>query len=78
MKQYLESQRSWPYVKTLPGYSLDLNPVDGIWGNIKRQELANRCVARLGEVEEGVCSGVHRVRRSMLLFSSVHHAGLIF
>ena len=61
MKQYLESQRSWLKVETLPGYSPDLNPVEDLWGNIKGQELANRCVAGLGEAEDGVSSGMARV-----------------
>jgi hypothetical protein len=78
MKQYLESQRSWLQVETLPGYSPDLNPVEDLWSNIKGQELANRCVAGLGEAEDGVCSGMARVRQSMLPFSFLHHAGLFF
>ena len=78
MKQYLGSQRSWLQVETLPGYSPDLNPVEDLWGNIKVQELANCCVAGLGEAEDGVCSGMARVRQSMLGFSFLHHAGLYF
>jgi putative transposase len=78
MKQYLESQRSWLQVETLPGYSPDLNPVEDLWSNIKGQQLANRCVAGLGEAEDGVCSGMARVRQSMLPFSFLHHAGLLF
>jgi putative transposase len=78
MKQYLESQRSWLQVETLPGYSPDLNPVEDLWSNIKGQELANRCVAGLGEAEDGVSSGMARVRQSMLPFSFLHHAGLFF
>jgi hypothetical protein len=70
MKQYLESQRSRLQVETLPGYSPDLNPVEDLWSNIKGQELANRCVAGLGEAEDGVCSGMDRVRQSMLPFSA--------
>ena len=42
------------------------------------EELANRCVAGLGEAEDGVCSGMARVRQSMLPFSFLHHAGLFF
>jgi len=76
MKQYLESQRSWLQVEMLPGYSPDLNPVEDLWSNIKGQELANRCVAGLGEAENGVCSGMARVRQSKLPFSLLHHAGL--
>ena len=78
MKQYLESQRGWLEVETLPGYSPDLNPVEDLWSNIKGQELANRCVAGLGEAEDGVSSGMDRVRQSMLPFSFLHHAGLFF
>jgi hypothetical protein len=77
MKQYLESQRGRLQVETLPGYSPDLKPVEGLWSNIKGQELANRCVAGLGESEDGVCSDMARVRQSTLPFSFLHHAGLI-
>jgi hypothetical protein len=68
MKQYLENQRSWLQVEALPDYSPDLNPVEDLWSNIKGQELANRCVAGLGEAEDGVSSSMARV----------HHAGLFF
>jgi hypothetical protein len=78
MKKYLESQRSWLQVEALPDYSPDLNPVEDLWSNIKGQELANRCVAGLGEAEDGVCSGMARVRQSKLPFSFLHHAGLFF
>ena len=78
MKQYLESQRSWLEVESLLGYSPDLNPVEDLWGNIKGQELANRSVAGLGRAEASVCSGMGRVRQSMLPFSFLDHARLFF
>ncbi len=78
MKQYLESQRSWLQVERLPGYSPDLNPVEDLWGNVKGQELANRCVEGLGEAEAAVRNGMERVRKSKLPFSFLHHAGLFF
>jgi hypothetical protein len=78
MKHYLESLRSWLEVEKLPGYSPDLNPVGDLRSNIKGQELANRCVAGLGEAEEGLSSGMDRVRQSMLPLSFLHHAGLFF
>jgi len=78
MKQYLESQRSWLEVEGLPGYSPDLNPVEDLWGNLKGQELANRCVEGLGEAEGAVRHGMDRVRHSSLPFSFLHHAGLFF
>ena len=78
MKQYLESQRSWLQVEMLPGYSPDLNPVEDLWGNVKGQELANRCVEGLVEAEVAVTSGMERVRQSELPFSFLRHAGLFF
>ncbi len=78
MKQYLESQHGWLAVEMLPGYSPDLNPVEALWGNIKGQELANRCVEGLGEAEEAVGKGMKRVRHSELPFSFIRHAGLFF
>jgi hypothetical protein len=49
-----------------------------LWSNIKGQERADRCVAGLGEAEDGVRSGMDRVRQSNLPFSFLHHAGLFF
>lgn len=78
MKQYLESQCRWLALEVLPGYSPDLNPVEDLWGNVKGQELANRCVTGLGEAEISVSNGMERVRQSTLPFSFLHHAGLFF
>jgi len=43
MQAYLRQQRRWLRVEKLPGYAPDLNPVEPLWGNLKGQELANRC-----------------------------------
>lgn len=78
MKQYLEGERSWLEVEMLPAYSPDLNPVEDLWGNVKGQELANRCVEGLGEAEAAVNDGMDRVCRRGLPFSFLDHAGLFF
>jgi hypothetical protein len=78
MKQYLESQRGWLQIETLPGYSPDLNPVEDLWSNIKGQELANRRVAGLGEAEDSVCSGMDRVRHPSCRFPSCSTRGSFF
>jgi len=79
MKAYLAPQRDWLVVERLPGYAPDLNPVETLWGNIKGQELANRCAPDLGEVHQAVKRGMARVRRSRRLpFSFLKHAGLSF
>ena len=53
-------------------------PKGDLWSNIKGQELANRCVAGVGEAEDGVRNGMARVRQSLLPFSFLHRAGLFF
>jgi putative transposase len=79
MQKYLLSQRGWLTVERLPGYAPDLNPIETMWGNIKGQELANRCAQDLAELDRAVHGGLVRVRRSRTLaFSFLKHAGLSF
>lgn len=79
MNAYLEQQRNWLAVERLPGYAPDLNPVETLWGNIKGQELANRCGEDLAEVGRALRGGMARVRRSRQLpFSFLKHAGISF
>jgi putative transposase len=78
-KEYLLQQRNWLTVERLPGYAPDLNPVETLWGNIKGQELANRCADDLAEIETAIRGGMNRVRNSANLpFSFLKHAGLSF
>jgi transposase len=79
MQEYLRSQRSWLRVEYLPGYAPDLNPVEPLWGNLKGQELANRCAENLGETVSALENGMARVgRSSQLCFAFLDHAGLSF
>lgn len=79
MQGYIQGQRRWLHVERLPGYAPDLNPVEALWGNVKGQELANRCVEQLDEMKRAVRSGLNRVRRSpSLALSFLEHAGLSF
>ena len=79
MKHYLESQRHWLTVETLPGYAPDLNPVETLWGNLKGQELANRCAEDLAELDIAICNGMKRIRRARQLpFAFLKHSGLSF
>jgi hypothetical protein len=44
MGAWLRRQRHWLVVERLPGYAPDLNPVEGLWANLKGVELANLVV----------------------------------
>ncbi len=79
MKEYLLRQHDWLRVERLPGYAPDLNPIETMWGNIKGQELANRCAQDLAELDKAVRGGMGRVQKSRTLpFSFLQHAGLSF
>ena len=78
MKQYLAEFARWSEAEVLPGCSPDLNPIEELWDNIKGQELANRCVERLGEAEKAGSTGMEQLHRSKLPFSFMKRAGLFF
>lgn len=79
MNGFLEKQRDWLEVRQLPGYAPDLNPVEGLWQNIKGQELANHSADNLKEVADAVRSGFKRVQTyRQLTFGFLKETGLSF
>ncbi len=77
MKEFLARQSKWLQVERLPAYAPDLNPVEGLWSNLKARELANRCEDMIEKVALFAHVGVRRVRRnSDMLFGFLRHAGL--
>jgi hypothetical protein len=63
----------------LPAYAPDLNPVEGLWSNLKGKggELANLTVPTLGEVIEQAHRGIRRVRGTPhLAYSFLRRTGL--
>ncbi len=79
MKEYLEKRTRWLTAVRLPSYAPDLNPVEGLWGNIQGKDLANRSVDDLGGMVEGVRQGFSRIdSQGELLQSFLKHAGLHF
>jgi transposase len=77
MGAWLETQRHWLQVEYLPGYAHDLDPVEGLWANLKGVELANLCRDTIGEVLDAARLGIARVRgEPRLLFSFLRHCEL--
>jgi len=77
MQGYLRAQRSWLVVERLPGYAPDLNPVEGLWGNIKGTELANLCADSIDEPAQAAHAGIDRVRADNdLAFAFLRHCRL--
>jgi transposase len=59
----------WLEVEYLPSYAPELDPVEGLWANLKGCELANRCCADRQELIATVQVGSIRVRRDPDLLS---------
>ena len=77
MTQFLAGQRHWLEVRRLPAYAPELNPVEGLWANLKGRELANRCeteVRRLAWVAQAEADRLRSDRHLLLGF--LGHAGL--
>jgi transposase len=61
MTTWIAEQRSWLRVERLPGYAPELNPVEGVWSNVKAKELANLCPDTVEEMEQAADDGLCRI-----------------
>jgi len=76
MQAHIRSQRRWLVVERLPGYAPDLNPVEGLWGNVKGTELANLCADSLDGPTQAAHAGIDRIRADRdLAFAFLRHSG---
>ena len=77
MRAWLATQRSWLVVERLPAYAPELNPVEGLWSNLKAVELANLVSPTRAEVIDQAHKGIERVRGTPHLgYLFLRHAGL--
>lgn len=77
MAAFVASQRDWLVAERLPGYAPELNPVEGLWANLKGQELANLACEGLGGVISAAWQGIERICGVWHLpYSFLRHAGL--
>jgi transposase len=76
MRAFVAAQ-PWLEVAYLPPYAPELNPVEGLWANLKGQELANHACRTTAELVATAQVGSFRIRRDQqLLFGFLHHSGL--
>jgi transposase len=77
MKNWLATQRPWLSVEPLPGYAYDLNSIEGVWSNLKGQELANLCPDTIDEAAQLADEGLCRIgSETELCLAFLHHTGL--
>jgi transposase len=77
MRAWLDSQCDWLTGERLPAYAPKLNPVEGLWANLKDLELANRPTTSLAEVADATQQGIQRICKSdSLVVGFLAHTGL--
>jgi transposase len=77
MQEFLARHIGWLQVERLPAYAPELNPVEGLWANLKGRELANRCEDEIETVDLVARVGARRVRGNQgLLLGFLRHTGL--
>ena len=77
MQAFVRSQRGWLVVERLPGYAPELNPVEGVWSNLKGLEFANYAADTIDDLTRQAHRGITRVRRRQrLLFAFLDRTGL--
>ena len=77
MRTHLNAQRHWLTVERLPAYAPELNPVEGLWANLKGGALANCAGDTIAEVADQAQHGIQRVCDSdTLVIGFLAHTGL--
>jgi hypothetical protein len=77
MRAQMDTQRDWLTVERLPAYAPELNPVEGLWANLKGGELANFAGDTVAEVADQAQHGIQRVCDSdSLVLGFLAHTGL--
>jgi DDE superfamily endonuclease len=77
MLDWLETQQDWLGVERLPPYAPELNPVEGLWANVKGVELANFAGDTVVQVADQAQQGIERVCASEdLVVGFLAHTGL--
>jgi transposase len=77
IKHWLAAQRHWLVVEPLPAYAYDLNPIEGVWANLKGKELANLCPDTIDEAAQRADEGLCRIgSETQLCLAFLRHCGL--
>ncbi len=66
------------HLEQLPGYAPDLNPDEGVWKQLLRAELKNRCCQDLDELRWELRLAIRRLRRTpQRLIACFQQCGLV-
>jgi len=57
------SRAVWEFIRLLPGYAPELNPVEYLWSHWKQHELLNFCPTTFGQLSHHARKALRRMRR---------------
>lgn len=77
-KAFFKAQRHWLRIKWFPPYAPELNPVEYVWSNGKRKDLANFCPDTIPELDRGIRRYGQRMRRRPDLLRGFLKASSLF
>lgn len=78
IRQWLAAQYGRIVLAFLPAYAPELNPVEGIWGYLKTNEIANLCPMNLEEASAHARRRLQSMqRRPSLIRAFWRHTGLM-
>jgi transposase len=63
VRDFVAAQRGRLALEFLPGYAPELNPVEYIWGYLKKYEIPNLCPHELWELSDAARAALRRMRR---------------
>lgn len=72
IKSFLRRKKGRIHLQTLPAYSPELNPVELLWSQLKR-ELKNQVYLNMTDLADAVLAKVEELRNNYKLISSFFH-----
>ncbi len=76
--EFVKTQHSWLQVERFPSYAPELNPVEYVWSNSKRKELANFCPEGLNGLKQQSHKCARRLQRNPDLLKKFLRASTLY
>jgi transposase len=70
VRDFVAQQGDRLTLERLPGYAPELNPVEHIWGHLKKHEIPNLCPRELWQLSTAARAALRRMRRRPTLVTA--------
>lgn len=76
VKAYIQEQKKWLRVERFPGYAPELNPIEYLWGAMKKKHFGNLRADGLGMIAKTVRKAKKELDDKKLLWGFLRASGL--